>query len=152
MPLNPNQTALICPVQMPTSTELIFIHYLLKEDTCFFGEQSLLSKSYTALGWPLQCWREMSGQIIPCVSSFLPWNEFIQVWLLDIKDGLNQGNPENKQGQQISCTELDTAEEGQPAVPETGLQKQGRAKVPGVQAPLLHVLPLPMLEMATFWR
>lgn len=107
------------------------IYSLLTKRRHFFcREQSLLSKSYAALGWPLQCWREMSGQelgrIIPC--PFLPWNEFIQVWLLDIKDWLNQGNPENKQGQEISWRELDTAEEGQPAMPEKGLQKQGKGE------------------------
>ena len=62
------------------------------------------------------------------ISSFLPWNEFIQVWLLDIKDWLNQENPEDKQGQEIPWRELDTAEEGQPAMPEKGLQKQGKGE------------------------
>lgn len=61
----------------------------------FWREQSLLSKSYTALGWPLQCWREMSGQIIPCL--FLPSMEWVYTSVTSGHQGLTQSGEPRKQ-------------------------------------------------------
>ena len=119
---------------------------LTKRRHFFWREQSLLSKSYAALGWPLQCWREMSGQelgrIIPSLPSFHGMSLYKYDFWTSRTDSTRRTQKTNR-GKRYLGGNWIQQKRGNLRCLRKVYRSKGRVRAPGIQALLLHVLPPP---------